>query len=380
MRLGRRLPMRQFFLVTGGLLYYLAVVFAGKGVAELQGAGVVPTTLGAVGAAHRRRSGSFPPSRRWPRRRCCCSAPSMRPHRHAPRPRPTEAAIEDRRRARGANSNRADVARRSTSMSRALLVSPSRSRCHPARRTPRCSTRSDEALHLAFPDADRIEARDFFLTAGATRRRSRSAPSRSSTPICSPSTSASRTATRCMGYAIFDTHIVRTLPETFLVVLTPQGNVAATHLLAFYEPPEYAPPARWLEQFHDATLTDDLRVGRGIVAITGSTLTSEAVTGGIRRALAIYNVASEGLVSDALRRHRRVDAQPPAPGDRVVLPRLHADPVGDQRRPLLLQDEPHAELGDRVLPRQRGEVPASRARCRACSRPCTSTHSPWASC
>ncbi|MFN8640278.1 MAG: FTR1 family protein [Candidatus Binatia bacterium] len=44
-RLGRRLPMRQFFLVTGGLLYYLAVVFAGKGIAEMQGAGVVPTTL-----------------------------------------------------------------------------------------------------------------------------------------------------------------------------------------------------------------------------------------------------------------------------------------------------------------------------------------------
>jgi high-affinity iron transporter len=44
-RLGRRLPMRQFFLVTGGLLYYLAVVFAGKGVAELQGAGIVSTTL-----------------------------------------------------------------------------------------------------------------------------------------------------------------------------------------------------------------------------------------------------------------------------------------------------------------------------------------------
>jgi high-affinity iron transporter len=44
-RLGRRLPLRQFFLVTGGLLYYLAVVFAGKGVAELQGAGIVSTTL-----------------------------------------------------------------------------------------------------------------------------------------------------------------------------------------------------------------------------------------------------------------------------------------------------------------------------------------------
>jgi high-affinity iron transporter len=43
-RLGSRLPMRQFFLATGGLLYYLAVVFAGKGVAELQGAGWISTT------------------------------------------------------------------------------------------------------------------------------------------------------------------------------------------------------------------------------------------------------------------------------------------------------------------------------------------------
>ena len=43
-RLGSRLPLRQFFLVTGGLLYYLAVVFAGKGVAELQAAGWIGMT------------------------------------------------------------------------------------------------------------------------------------------------------------------------------------------------------------------------------------------------------------------------------------------------------------------------------------------------
>jgi high-affinity iron transporter len=35
-RLGKRVPIRQFFLATGGLLYYLAFVFAGKGVRELQ--------------------------------------------------------------------------------------------------------------------------------------------------------------------------------------------------------------------------------------------------------------------------------------------------------------------------------------------------------
>lgn len=43
-RLGARLPLRQFFLATGGVLYYLAVVFAGKGVAELQRAGWIGTT------------------------------------------------------------------------------------------------------------------------------------------------------------------------------------------------------------------------------------------------------------------------------------------------------------------------------------------------
>jgi high-affinity iron transporter len=38
---GMRVPLRPFFAVTGGLLYYMAFVFAGKGIAELQNAGVV---------------------------------------------------------------------------------------------------------------------------------------------------------------------------------------------------------------------------------------------------------------------------------------------------------------------------------------------------
>lgn len=41
-RLGMRLPLRLFFGVSSGLLYVLAVVFAGKGVAALQEAGKLP--------------------------------------------------------------------------------------------------------------------------------------------------------------------------------------------------------------------------------------------------------------------------------------------------------------------------------------------------
>ena len=45
MRLGVRIPMKAFFAVTGALLYYMAFVFAGKGIAELQEAGIVGTTV-----------------------------------------------------------------------------------------------------------------------------------------------------------------------------------------------------------------------------------------------------------------------------------------------------------------------------------------------
>jgi high-affinity iron transporter len=44
-RLGLRVAMKPFFTVTGAMLYYMAFVFAGKGVAELQGSGLVPLTV-----------------------------------------------------------------------------------------------------------------------------------------------------------------------------------------------------------------------------------------------------------------------------------------------------------------------------------------------
>jgi len=41
MRYSVRLPLRQFFAVTGGLMFVLAIIFAGKGIAALQGAGLI---------------------------------------------------------------------------------------------------------------------------------------------------------------------------------------------------------------------------------------------------------------------------------------------------------------------------------------------------
>jgi len=146
----------------------------------------------------------------------------------------------------------------------------------------------DEALVLAFPNADRTEARNFFLTPeqhSAIETRAR-APLESNLVTVY----VGYRGDQRVGYAVLDTHVVRTLPETFLVVLTPDGQIANTHLLAFYEPLEYLPGERWVGQFGGKRLGDDLVVGRGVAAITGSTLTSRAVTDGIRRALGIYAV------------------------------------------------------------------------------------------
>jgi high-affinity iron transporter len=44
-RFGVRLPLKPFFTVTSAFLYYMAFVFAGKAVAELQESGLVTTTF-----------------------------------------------------------------------------------------------------------------------------------------------------------------------------------------------------------------------------------------------------------------------------------------------------------------------------------------------
>jgi high-affinity iron transporter len=44
-RFGVRLPLKPLFAVTSAFLYYMAFVFAGKGIAELQEGGLIPTTV-----------------------------------------------------------------------------------------------------------------------------------------------------------------------------------------------------------------------------------------------------------------------------------------------------------------------------------------------
>ncbi|HEX6966358.1 MAG TPA: FTR1 family protein [Gemmatimonadaceae bacterium] len=58
-RFGVRIPLRPFFAITGVLLYYMAFVFAGKGVRELQEGNAIPITM-IHGLPHVEAMGIFP--------------------------------------------------------------------------------------------------------------------------------------------------------------------------------------------------------------------------------------------------------------------------------------------------------------------------------
>ena len=93
-----------------------------------------------------------------------------------------------------------------------------------------------------------------------------------------------------LGYAAIESHNVRTQPETELILLSPTGELVRVEMLAFHEPPEYQPPARWFERLYKRPLKD-LRLNQGVDGIAGATLSSRASLEGIRKVMAIYQIA-----------------------------------------------------------------------------------------
>jgi hypothetical protein len=95
---------------------------------------------------------------------------------------------------------------------------------------------------------------------------------------------------RLLGTAYFDTHRVRTLQETLMVVVGPDGKVARVEVLTFGEPDEYLPRPAWYAQFQGRALDRELAVSRGIHGVTGATLSARTATEAVRRTLALHQV------------------------------------------------------------------------------------------
>ncbi|RMD97283.1 MAG: FMN-binding protein [Calditrichaeota bacterium] len=140
-----------------------------------------------------------------------------------------------------------------------------------------------QALKQAFVQADTVLRRTLFLDKNQVERIQKK--SRSKVPSRIVSYYVGIKEGRPTGYAFFEKQIVRTKPAIIMVVIAPDTTVQAVEVLAFHEPMDYLPTARWFKQFLHKKLSQNLWPDKEIHAVTGATLSARAFTLMIRRAL-----------------------------------------------------------------------------------------------
>ena len=145
----------------------------------------------------------------------------------------------------------------------------------------------EEALAAVFPGAQ-VEAERVFLTADQTHRAAVLAGG--AAPPALVARYVARRGREVVGRAYVDTHVVRTKRESLLISLDSSGRVQRIDVTAFLEPPEYRAPERWLQQYDQQPLGDDLTLQRAIRPIAGASLTAIAANAAVRRVLAIDQV------------------------------------------------------------------------------------------
>ena len=147
----------------------------------------------------------------------------------------------------------------------------------------------DEALRVAFPEADTIEKKEVFLTEEQSREIETLSKSKLDSKLYI--IYEGKKGNELLGYAIIDTHTLRTKTETVMFVVNPDGTLRQAEILAFFEPPEYMPGNNWISLFYGKDADDSLRSGKDIPNITGATITSNSLAQTMRRILSVVKVA-----------------------------------------------------------------------------------------
>lgn len=145
----------------------------------------------------------------------------------------------------------------------------------------------EEALATAFPGCEVVKTIHYLTTARlgcATELAGlKSAPW---TPHRGERDGASR------GSASFDSHLVRTLAETLMVVVDANGLCTGWKCCPSTSPRTFPKPA-WYAQLEGKVLDSELALKRSIHPVTGASLTARATTEALRRVLAVHRVLTE---------------------------------------------------------------------------------------
>ncbi|MEM7007558.1 MAG: FMN-binding protein [Thermodesulfobacteriota bacterium] len=149
----------------------------------------------------------------------------------------------------------------------------------------------NEALQTVFPNATDIERNEIFFTPEESKTIESIAKAKNDTKLYI--IYEAKDGDNIIGYAIIDTHTLRTRSETVMFVINPDGSLRQTEVLAFFEPPDYQAGDKWMQLFEGKTTDNTLKVGRDIPNMSGATITAVALAQATRKILAVYKVASE---------------------------------------------------------------------------------------
>jgi Na+-translocating ferredoxin:NAD+ oxidoreductase RnfG subunit len=153
----------------------------------------------------------------------------------------------------------------------------------------------EQAAKTIFPDADSFEPHTLALDAAALQKlesaglRPRSAQW---------TVQAARHAGKTLGWVVVDNVVGKFELITYAVGLNADGSVKQVEILSYREShgQEVRLPA-WRKQFAGKTATSPIRVGEDIANISGATLSCTHVTEGVRRIVAVVDLArKQGLL------------------------------------------------------------------------------------
>ena len=148
---------------------------------------------------------------------------------------------------------------------------------------------ADQAARLMFPDADRFESRELVLDAAQLARLAAlGVPPRSQRW----NVRVAQHGTATLGYVVVDEVIGKFELIGYAVGLGTDGTVKQVEVLSYRESHggEIRLPA-WRRQFAGKSAASPLRVGDDIANISGATLSCQHVTEGVRRIVAVVDLA-----------------------------------------------------------------------------------------
>lgn len=146
----------------------------------------------------------------------------------------------------------------------------------------------EEAFELAFGQGASVEALPVFLTEEQVAAIEQKAKVKLDSQLFT--FYEGRRGNQLIGYAAIESHTVRTQTETLLLVLSPEGQLTNSVMLAFHEPPEYQPPARWFAKLSGKRI-EELVLNYGIDGVSGATLSVRAALDSARKVMTIFALA-----------------------------------------------------------------------------------------